>query len=473
MQTLEKTPNLLSTLQSLEVFQGLPEATLQWLIDKSRHTHYDLDEYVFQPGQPADYMLVILQGKCSVEFMQSGQIRIAGAWETGDVTGVLPFSRMTEIRAYGRVLEPCFLLELHRDCFVEMVNTSYELTQRLVAVMSDRVRDYTQLRSQNEKLISLGKLSAGLAHELNNPASAMVRSADDLYRHLHQTPEKFKSIMTMRVTPEETDEINGVLFSKLKNAQGLELSLMEREARKDDMLDWLEEHSIEDGEEIADTLVDFGFELEELQQVKSIIQEKDLAAILWWIESTLSMERLVSEVKESANRIAELVKAVKSYSHMDRGSANEPTDIYNGIRSTLIMLKHKLKAKNIRLEKNIDPNLPPVLANPGELNQVWTNLFDNAIDAMDEGGHLQIDARANHRYVYVSVTDSGKGIPEEDITRIFDPFYTSKPMGEGTGMGLDISKKIIDKHNGTIEVESQPGKTTFTVCLPLSIDHNE
>lgn len=467
MKILEKTPDLLLRLQSFEVFQSIPESALRWLIEKSRYTYYDLDEYIFKPGFPADYMYVIMQGRCSVEFNYQGELIISGAWETGEVTGVLPFSRMKEARAYGRVLEPCYILELHRDCFVEMVNTSYEMTQALVSVMSDRVRDYTQLRSQNEKLISLGKLSAGLAHELNNPASAMVRSADELHKRQHQTPERFKAIMTMRVTPEQTDAVNAILFGKIANVNGVELSLMERESRKDDMLDWLEDQNVENAEEIGETLVDFGFELEDLEQISDIANGQHLESILMWIEGTLSMEKLVSEIKESAGRIASLVKAIKSYSHMDRGRAAEPTDVYEGIKSTLIMLKHKLKEKQIQIEKNFPENLPKVTANPGELNQLWTNLFDNAIDAMGENGRLTINAHANHRFMTIEISDNGSGIPEDDITSIFDPFYTTKPMGQGTGMGLDIVKKIIDRHKGSIDVESRPGKTTFTICLPI------
>lgn len=467
MKILEKTPDLLSLLQSFEVFQNIPESALRWLIEKSRYTYYSLDEYIFKPGLPADYMYVIMQGRCSVEFNYQGELIISGAWETGEVTGVLPFSRMKEARAYGRVLEPCYILELHRDCFVEMVNTSYEMTQTLVSVMSDRVRDYTQLRSQNEKLISLGKLSAGLAHELNNPASAMVRGADELHKRQHQTPERFKAIMTMRVTPEQTDEVNAILFGKIANVNGVELSLMARESRKDDMLDWLEDHDIEKAEEIAETLVDFDFKLEDLEQISDIVKGQHLESILMWIEGTLSMEKLVSEIKESAERIASLVKAVKSYSHMDRGRAAEPTDVYEGIKSTLIMLKHKLKEKKILIEKNFPENLPKVTANPGELNQLWTNLFDNAIDAMDENGRLTINAHANHRFMTIEISDNGSGIPEDEITRIFDPFYTTKPMGQGTGMGLDIVKKIVDRHKGSIDVESRPGETTFTICFPI------
>lgn len=467
MKILEKTPDLLTRLQSFEIFHNIPESALQWLIDKSRYAFYDLDEYIFKPGQPADYMFVIMQGKSSVEFNYQGELVISGAWETGEVTGVLPFSRMKEAKAYGRVLEACYTLELHRDCFIEMVNTSYEMTQALVGVMSDRVRDYTQLRSQNEKLISLGKLSAGLAHELNNPASAMVRSADELHKRQHQTPERFKAVMTMRVTPEQTDEVNAILFGKIANVDGVELSLMERESLKDDMLDWLEDQGIENAEEIAETLVDFGFEIGDLEKISEAVNGQHLDSILMWIEGTLSMEKLVSEIKESASRIATLVKAIKSYSHMDRGRAAEPTEVYEGIKSTLIMLKHKLKEKKIQIEKKFPENLPKVLANPGELNQVWTNLFDNAIDAMDENGRLTINAHANHRFITLEISDNGSGIPEDDITRIFDPFYTTKPMGQGTGMGLDIVKKIIDRHKGSIDVTSKPGETMFTICLPV------
>ncbi|MBK7871391.1 MAG: GHKL domain-containing protein [Saprospiraceae bacterium] len=467
MKILEKSPDLLTMLQSFPIFQNISELALSWMIEKSRYVFYGLDEYVFQPGRPADYMMTIIQGKCSVEFMQQGELRIGGAWEAGEVTGILPFSRMKESRAYGRVLEPCYILELHRECFVEMVNVSYELTQALVGVMSDRVRDFTQMRSQNEKLISLGKLSAGLAHELNNPASAMVRIADELYKRQHQTPERFKAVITMRVTPEQTDAVNAILFSKMADLNNIELSLLERESRKDDMIDWLEDQGVEEAEEIAETLVDFGFEQDDLEQISDIAHGQHLATILWWIEGALSSEKLLCEIKESANRIATLVKAIKSYSHMDRGSAAEPTDLYEGVKSTLIMLKHKLKEKRIQIEKNFQENLPKVIANPGELNQVWTNLFDNAIDAMDEEGMLKIKAYANHRFVTIEITDNGAGLPEENITRIFDPFYTTKSIGEGTGMGLDIVKKIIDRQKGTIGVISKPGETTFTICLPI------
>lgn len=467
MKLIDKTPDLLLRLQAFEVFHSIDAKALQWLIDCSRYVRYELDDYLFQPGNPSDYMMIMVEGTCSIEFWQNGDVQMAGNWEKGDVTGVLPFSRMKETRAHGRAVEPCSVLELHRDNFVEMVNQSFELTQALVAVMTDRVRDFTQLRSQNEKLVALGKLSAGLAHELNNPASAMVRNADELHKRQHQTPERFKAVMTMRVTPEQTDEVNEILFDKMKNVKGIEIPLLERESLKDDICDWLYDHDIENGDDIADTLVDFGFELEDCDKIAKIVAGKDLKPIFWWLESSLTLEKLVIEIKESADRISTLIQAVKSYSHMDRGSAMVPTDIHEGLKSTITMLKHKVKQKDIQFEKDVDYDIPKVLANPGELNQVWTNILDNAIDAMEQKGTLKITTRADNRFVRIEITDSGMGIPEENLTRLFDPFFTTKPLGQGTGMGLDIVKKIIDRHKGDIQVKSKPGETTFTVCLPV------
>ncbi|MCB0588453.1 MAG: cyclic nucleotide-binding domain-containing protein, partial [Phaeodactylibacter sp.] len=388
MKVLPKTPALLSALQSFETFDEIAPEALQWIIDKSDYKLYETGENLFQPGQAVNHMQVIMKGRYVVRLEQNGQTRELGVWEAGYITGVLPFSRMKEARAYGQALEPTYILELHKQYFTEMVNVSYELTQALVAVMSDRVRDFTTMQFQNEKLMALGKLSAGLAHELNNPASAMVRNAEELYRKVHSTPEKFKSIITMRITPEQTDEVNAILFSRIEQAQNLDLSLMEREERMDDVIDWLDDHGIGEGEDIAETFVDFGVTVDDLDNIHNIVGDDPLSSIMWWLESTLSLENLVSEIQEASGRISKLVKSIKDYSHMDRGVVMEPVDIHEGLRSTMIMLKHKFKSKNINLEKDLAPELPKVSGFAGELNQVWTNLVVNAIDAMGQGGTL-------------------------------------------------------------------------------------
>lgn len=466
MEPIPKTSELLSQLKQFETFTGLPDTDLEWLIERSELHLYPEGEYLFQPDEQVDHMQMIVQGRFAVSMRRDGELRELGVWETGYITGVLPFSRMTHASAHGQALEDSKVLSLHKRHFTEMVNVSYALTQALVNFMTTRVRNFTGQRYQDEKLMALGKISAGLAHELNNPASAMVRSAAELYQKIHSTPEKFKSVITMRITPEQTDGVNDILFSKIKNVQGVELSLLEREERKDDITDWLEDNDVDNAEDLAETFVDFGLTLDELEEIHDIIEGRHVGPIMHWMESTLSLEKLVSEIQESADRIAKLVQSVKSYSHMDRGSAAEHIDIHEGIISTLIMLKHRFKQKQIQVIKNFDREMPKLKAHPGELNQVWTNLITNAIDAMSEGGVLTIDTYPDRQFICVDITDTGSGISEEHLSCIFDPFFTTKAMGEGTGMGLDITKKIVDKHKADIQVESRPGRTTFKLCFP-------
>lgn len=467
METITKLPTLIPRLREFDVFQQLPGEALQWLTERSDYVCYDPGDVLFRPGDVVDHMQIIVEGSVVFEQEQNGETRELGVWQAGYITGVLPFSRMTEAKARGRALERCCVLELHRRYFTEMVNVSYELTQALVSVMTTRVRDFTSIRFQNEKLMALGKLSAGLAHELNNPAAAMVRDAEELYKRQHQTPERFKAIMAMQVTAEQTDQVNAILFERMKNLNALDLSTMERLDRLEELQDWLDDHDISDAEDAAETFVDFGVTTGDLDRIDAIVNGRHLNAIVRWLESSLSLEKLVTDIRESAGRINGLIQSIKQYSHMDRGVSLEPVNLYDGIRSTLIMLQHSLKKKNIRLVKHFEADLPPLPAYAGELNQVWTNLFSNAIDAMEKDGTLTIRAYRERNHLCVEVEDTGSGIPEENLTRIFDPFFTTKPMGEGTGMGLDIVKRIIDRHRGDIQVRSQPGQTVFTLCFPL------
>lgn len=473
MPTIAKPADLLSQVQQIESLRNISPEALQWLIDRSDYQIYPKGEHIFEPGHRVNHMQIILQGEYIIELNRDGKRKEMGIWGKGNITGVLPFSRMKEATAYGIALQDTHVLELHRDHFVEMVNVSYDLVQALVGVMSTRIRDFSQIQFQDEKLMSLGKLSAGLAHELNNPASAMVRSSEELYKQVHTTPERFKSVITMRVTGEQTDRVNEILFSKLRNAPEVELGLLEKEEARDDLLDWLEDRGVDDADNIAETFVDFGITEQELDQIEEIVAGESVGPIMTWIASTLNLERLVSEIRESAGRISELIKAIKSYSHMDRASTMERLDIHEGIKNTLVILKHKIKSKNIQLEKVLDPALPQVSANAGELNQIWTNLIDNALDAMEIGGTLTIRTTQERESVCVYITDTGSGIPKEDQGRIFDPFFTTKPIGVGSGMGLDIVKKIVDRHQGDIRVvESQPGKTTFRVCFFHPVSSN-
>ncbi|MDZ4679592.1 MAG: ATP-binding protein [Saprospiraceae bacterium] len=467
MHPEEKTPALIDQIRSFEMFLNLPDSDLEWLIERADYFLYKEGEQLFYPGKQVVNMQVIVDGEYIVRLKQGNEYRELGAWGTGTLTGLLPFSRMKEAIASGTALRDTYVLELHKKHFTEMVTVSYEMTQNLVGEMSDRIRDFTATRLQNEKLMSLGKLSAGLAHELNNPAASIVRNAEELYSRTHQTPERFKRIMTMRVTAEQTDQVNAILFSKINAPKRTDLTLMQRESLKDDLLDWLEDRNVENAETIAETFVEFGMTEADLNEIHDIVDGKHLDGILPWLEGTLSLEMLVCEIQEASGRIASLITSIKSYSHMDRSKDGEKIDLPEGIINTLTMLKHQLKSKSIAVKKEFGENLPKILAFPGELNQVWTNLIDNAIDAMDEGGVLNIKTYAKRDRAFVEITDNGAGIPENVVSKIFDPFFTTKNIGKGTGLGLEVVRRIVEHHKGSIEVDSVPGKTTFTVCFPV------
>ena len=470
MEELKKTPDLLDQLRAFDIFEDVEDAALQWLIDKSTYVLYPKDSYMFRDGEKVDHMQVMLTGGFIIRRESKGRKQELGIWKAPHVVGILPFSRMKETASEGICIDDTYTLLLHKDCFVEMVNTSYTLTQALVAVMTNRVRDFQQMRLMDEKLMALGKMSAGLAHELNNPASAMVRGSQELHKHLVQTPERFKSVITMRVTPESVDEVNAVLFGRIEHArEAEELSLMEREERTDDLLDWLEEHEVPEADRIVDTFVDYDFEVSHLDTIANAIPEEAVAPVLWWIETNLTTETLVNEIQTASGRIAELVKSIKTYSHMDQEPSLERVDVHEGIKSTVTMLHHAIKKKNITICKDLAQDLPKVKALSGELNQVWTNLMSNAIDALPErGGDLIIRTFQERDCVCVEIEDNGPGVPEDLQSRVFEPFFTTKGIGEGTGMGLDIVRRVIDHHNGSVNLESEPGRTVFRVCFPVN-----
>lgn len=454
----------LEELKKIPTFQDVPEDQLEWLLTKSTCNKFEPGDNLFKPGDPIDSMLIVLKGGFGIKVEQNGEFRTVGNVEEKQISGTLPYSRTSNAIGYGVALQPSKVVRLHKDHFGEMIREHNDLTTVLVHTMTTRVREFTKAQQQNEKLMSLGKLSAGLAHELNNPASAMKRSADELKSHLALIPEGFKSVISIKMTSEQVDAVNDVLFDRIKNPNRPS-SLMEKSSREDEMAEWLENHGFDDGYEIAETLVDFGFEEDDLDVIEENVTEKDIPAVVIWINNVLTTERMVNEIEEAANRISELISSIKSYSHMDKGSDTEQVDIKLGIESTATMLKHKLKQKQVEFKLDIPNDFVKVEGRPGELNQVWTNLLDNAIDAVDQKGKISITGEEDHHYVLVKIKDNGAGIPEDIKSKIFDPFFTTKRIGEGTGLGLDVVSRIIRGHKADIKVKSQPGETEFTVCF--------
>lgn len=459
--------NVVSLLKEIEHFIDVPEEHLEWLAQNSSFIEYEPGEHIVQPGDDTSRMLIILEGSITIRLKQGNQFRNIGNFEKGDISGKLPFSRMSTALAYLTAIEKTSILRTEESLFPE-ISKRYELIEVFVHAMSDRIRRFTTVQQQNEKMVALGKLSAGLAHELNNPASAMVRGATELRKRLRTSPDKFKAVMSIRLTEEQVDAVNELVFRKAEKGSTNQQSLMERTALEDELTDWMDDHGVDDGFEYAETFAEYCFQTEDLEFVLENVSEEFLPPVLGWIEDVLTTEKMVEEIEDSATRISDLVSSVKTYSHMDRGTDKEAVDLQKMMKSTITMLNHKSKQKKVQISTEIPNDLPQFCGFVSELNQVWTNLIDNAIDAVDEEGEIKITASSKNGHLILRFNDNGSGIPEDIQSSIFDPFFTTKDVGQGTGLGLDVVHKIIEKHGGKIEVESRPGDTTFELTFPLS-----
>ncbi|QKJ30783.1 GHKL domain-containing protein [Mucilaginibacter mali] len=459
-------------LQSIDAIKDVPKKQLQWLLDNCTQMRLEPGEEVFRHGDKIKGTYIIISGKFRLCVQQGDELREVTAFEGKSITGYLPFSRAKAINGYGEVVTTMDYLFFPVEKMEEMIRTQFELTQALVHVMTTRVRNFTAFEQQNEKMMALGKLSAGLAHELNNPAAAVVRGAASLLKHLQLTPETFKKVMNVKVTSEGVDFVSDRLFAVICREEKPQLTMMQRGNMEDDLLDWMDNYDIDNSQEIAENMVEFGFTPGDLDSFKAHIPDDSLSAVFNWINNNLVTEKMVMDIEDASRRIADLVGAVKNFTHMDQGHGKQYADIHKGILSTLTMLQHKVKYGNITVDQQFDTTLPPVNAMIGELNQVWTNLIDNALDAMEANrkGVLTIKTARDGECVQVSVIDDGPGIPEEIQSRIFDPFFTTKEVGKGTGLGLDVVTRIVQQHKGTIKLNSVPGCTEFKVEFPINGD---
>ena len=455
-------------LQTITILKDVPLDQLQWFLDNSEQYIVKEGDFLFKEDDPIKGTHILVNGSFKVYFTQGTGIRDLGIFENKEVTGYLPYSRGKFAGAFAQATKDSHLITFPIEKSRELIRLHFELTQALVHAMTDRVRQFTEYQQQNEKMMALGKLSAGLAHELNNPAAAIVRGSDMLKKHLQLQPETFKKIMSIQMTAEEVDLVNEKMFSIISQPKPL-YTLMERTDKEDELTDWLDERSVENSFEVAENFVEYGFTISILDEFATHIPLSSISPVFNWINSNLVTDKMVSDIQDSSERISELVKSVKNFTHMDRGSDMQYGDIHSGIRNTITMLNHKIKKGNIELIEHFDLTLPEVKAFIGELNQVWTNIIDNAIDALEEtkDGKIEISTRKDGEFVEVRFTDNGPGIPDDIKNQIFDPFFTTKEIGKGTGLGLDVVKRIIGQHNGSIKVNSVPGKTEFILCFPI------
>jgi signal transduction histidine kinase len=363
--------------------------------------------------------------------------------------------------------EPTEILTVHRDHFRQMTRECYEITDILVHVMLDRSKTFTSSELHDEKMMSLGKLSAGLAHELNNPASAIERGAALLEDRLNESERAARELGSMRLTDAQLAAIDGIRESCVAKVRGVR-SPIEQAEREEAIGDWLGAHGLDVN--IAEALGETSVTFEALDKLANAVEAPAMNAVLRWAAAGCAVRSLASDIQDAAMRISGLVVAVKGFTHMDQATVAEPVEVVQGISNTIAVLKAKARAKSVTVAIHAEPELPRARGFVGELNQIWANLLDNALDAVPNAGRVELTAKREGQRVVVRVIDNGPGIAKEILDRIFDPFFTTKPMGEGTGLGLDIVRRLVVHNNGEIAVDSRPERTEFRVSLPVAED---
>src|SRR6202522_2826183 len=452
-----------SELLGVPAFADLPDDQITWFLSQSQEFHLKAGESYSRQGDPADAMFVVLEGQLQGRGELSGQ-SVVFDLEPGDVTEALPFSRMKQFTVGGRAETDSRALQFPASLFPELVQKMPELTKRLVGLMSDRIRETTRLEQQRDRLASLGKLSAGLAHELNNPASAATRAASQLRKMLTKIRNASLELGKRDLTPAQKAEIEKLeaSFTQPDIVPPDPLTMSDLEEQIDSLL---RSHGQNDLWMVAAGLARRNIKPEAVESLFASLAADTARAALVRIATSVEIASLLHEIESATSRISDLVGAIKEYTHMDQAPVQN-VDVVKSLETTLTILNHKLK-QGVLVQR--DYQRVPLLVNSfgSELNQVWTNIIDNAIDAMHGKGELRIRTYRDDGCVVVEVADNGPGIPPSVLSRIFEPFFTTKGVGEGTGLGLDTVQRIVKKHRGNIHVSSKPGDTRFQVWLPL------
>lgn len=421
-------------------------------------------------GMQVDGLYVLLSGRVSLSTDRGAGLQKLFEWRAGDVSGVLPYSRLVNPPGDAIAQEPTEILSLDREHIRALTHECFEITSILVRAMLDRSRLFTSSELHNEKMISLGKLSAGLAHELNNPASAIERSASLLEDRLEDAEKATRALAAARLSDKQLTGADAILASCLTNKAHQVLSCLEQSDREEAILRWLARHQLDIAN--APMLADTAVTLEALDQLAAVLSGDALNAVLCWAAATCAARRLAMGIQGAAMRISGLVMAIKGFTNMDQAMAAQAVDMGPSLRDTVAVLQSKAREKQIEVSVELPSDLPPVLGYAGELNQVWGNLIDNALDAVDRDGFVKVSASREEQRVVVRIVDNGSGISAKDLARIFDPFFTTKPIGHGTGLGLDIVLRLVRHNDGAINVESREGRTEFRVSLPIAKTHS-
>ncbi|WP_017314894.1 ATP-binding protein [Mastigocladopsis repens] len=449
----------------MTLFPKLPDDALEEMKQFGKEIQLNAGDVLFSEGDSNYNFHIVLEGAIEITKQVGVEMKVLAVHRRGEFMGELSMLTGSGAIANAHAIAPSRVLQIDVETFRHILIECSPIADTILSAMAGRTKDVEAQLRQQEKMAALGKMSAGLAHELNNPGAAARRAACQLR-------ENFQNLQTQALqlnllSKEQLKFINDIQHQATQHTCQLsKLDPITQSDKEDEVTEWLEDHDVSDSWKLAPTLVNAGLDTEKLDTLADNIPVECLGNVLKWLEATLSSFGLIYEIEQSTVRISELVKAIKGYSYMDQAPLQE-IDVHEGIENTLLILHHRLK-KGVIVNREYDRTLPKISAYASELNQVWTNLIDNAIDAMKGKGDLTIRTYKENNCLVVEIVDTGVGIPSAIQSRIFEPFFTTKGVGQGTGLGLEIAYRIVvNKHHGDIRFESQPGDTRFRVRLPI------
>jgi signal transduction histidine kinase len=457
-------------LKNVSLFADLSDDDLRLLCEEIEEVDLRSGEELFSEGSPGDRAYIIREGELEIIKVSGSREVLIAVRKPGEVIGEIALLEETTRMASVRARTESSLIVIRKEQLEHLLETSLPATTAMFYTVLDRWRGTQAMLRQSEKMAQLGTLTAGVAHELNNPASAVRRSSEILKDAIQSTAQSQSEYSRLELNPEAIKVIDDIQLRASEQAsRPPELDPLARGDAQERLEGELESIGIAEPWSYSSELVDIGLERGELSDLAEHINSEQMEIILRWIINRFSVQALVIEIEQGAERISAIVGALKSYSYLDQAPV-QSVDIHKGIDDTLIILQSKIRAMpGVRINKTYADDLPMIFGYGSELNQVWTNLLDNALDALGDEGEISISTRAESSLVVVEIVDDGTGIPEDAMERIFEPFFTTKPPGAGTGLGLDISYNIVvNKHHGDIKVESEPGRTSFQVWLPVN-----
>jgi signal transduction histidine kinase len=458
----------IAELRRVEIFHDLSDDDLTWIADRSEEVVLEAGEAFIHPGNKAEWMYIGLEGAWQVRRENASADVPSFTFYAGDVSGIIPFSRMTTIPGTGRALVPSRLARFPSALFNDLLRKIPALEPRMVALLTDRVRDFTRREQEYERFLALGKLSAGLAHELNNPVAAAQRSADELRRRLNILRKSTIELVAAGGSAENFRLLDDVRRVAVDRAPAQLGDPLEQSVREEALAAWLTACDVHEPWFNAGTFAAAGISVDELTAAVHGLPGEACKQALAWLAAHVAADSLVREVSQATDRIADLLAAIKSYTQMDRPSDREAISVATGMDTVLALFGERFTQKGVHVHREYAPDLPMVSVFVSEVNRLWAILLSNALDAVPQDGTITVRACRDTGAVLAEVVDNGPGVPPEIRDRIWEPFFTTKDVGLGAGLGLDIARRIVARHSGSIELHQMPGETAFAVRLPVS-----